>query len=261
MAVERLLECDPAAQVRLAAIEALGRLAPPDAVTILESLTRSHERDIAAAALRALGHLSSDDANTILLTLVRADDAWRRVEAVTALGAKGGVEAVSALQWVAAADGDPDVVQAAIDALVLLASHETDGAFAATTALISLTGERAHREAVVAGLAALPRRRTNDIAKGLEHPSLDVRRAIIEALGRMKNPEASTWLEHALEDQASAVRATAVVELRRLGSRRAARKLLTLARTDPDPDVRHAAVLAVTRHADDVSVDTQREAR
>jgi len=42
------------------------------------------------------------------------------------------------------------------------------------------------------------------------------------------------------------------VWLRRLGSRHAAKKLLALARTDPDLEVRQAAVMAVTQHGGDL---------
>jgi HEAT repeat protein len=65
----------------------------------------------------------------------------------------------------------------------------------------------------------------------------------------MQQPEASRVVESALEDDVPAVRTTAVAELRRLGSRSAAKKLLALARTDPDVGVRHAAVLAVTQQS------------
>jgi HEAT repeat protein len=87
-----------------------------------------------------------------------------------------------------------------------------------------------------------------------------VRRATIEALSRMKHPDASRSLELALEDAVPVVRATAVAELRRLGSRHAAKKLLTLARTDPDRAVRHAAVLAVAQQPADRSSADQPEA-
>jgi len=40
------------------------------------------------------------------------------------------------------------------------------------------------------------------------------------------------------------VRAAAVAELRRLGSRRAARKLVLMSQSDPDPAVRQAATIA-----------------
>jgi HEAT repeat protein len=248
-AVRRLLECDPAGHVRLAAIDVLGRLEVADAASLLGPLTASPEPDLARAAIRALGHLSETAVKPILQQLLRAGEGWRRVEAVTAVAARGGVEAVSALQWVAAADEAPEVVTEAIEALARLASRDRDEAAGATQALISLLVEPATRDAAIAALARLPARRLADVAAALHHPSPAVRRAAVEALGRMQQPEASRVVESALEDDVPAVRTTAVAELRRLGSRSAAKKLLALARTDPDVGVRHAAVLAVTQQS------------
>ena len=60
----------------------------------------------------------------------------------------------------------------------------------------------------------------------------------------MRHPSATRCLESALDDDAPAVRAVAVAELRRLGSRTAMRKLVLLAQSDPDAEVRHAALMA-----------------
>ena len=72
----------------------------------------------------------------------------------------------------------------------------------------------------------------------------------------MKHPEATRHVERALGDGVPAVRAAAVAELRRLGSREAAPKLLALARTDPDDDVRRAAMLAVTQQRPELVTST-----
>src|SRR5207248_1259193 len=159
------------------------------------------------------------------------------------------------LQWVAAAETDPDVANAAISALVLLGSREDADAGAATSALISLMAEPARREALVATLSGLPVRRIGDLAAGLRHGSPDIRRTTVAVLSRMKHPEATRWIESALDDAVPAVRAAAVAELRRLGSRSAAKKLLALARTDPDHEVRQAAVIAVAQRADSTARD------
>jgi HEAT repeat protein len=250
-AVVRVLEHDRAGQVRLAAVDALGRLDPPEVVTMLQPLTVSSDADLARAAIRALGRTRDARAQPILESLTRAADAGRRMEAVAAIGVRGGFEAAATLQWVAAADAEADVSGAAIAALVAIGSRGGEDATAATTALIALTAERAKRETVIASLAGLPPRRIGDLASGLGHPSPDVRRATIEALGRMRQPDASRWIERALEDAVPAVRAAAVAELRRLGSRTAAKTLLRLARTDPDSGVRRAAVMAVTQQPPD----------
>jgi HEAT repeat protein len=251
-AVLNVIERDRAGHVRLAAIDALGRLDAADAVTILHPLTQSAEADVALAAIRALGQTTDARADEVLEGLLRSADGWRRVEAATAIGARGHGPAASSLQWVAAADSDREVVSAAVAALALMGSREGPGAVAAITALIALTAESRTRETLVASLAGLPQRRIDDVARGLRHPSPDVRRATIEALSRMKHPKASESVETALDDSVPAVRATAVAELRRLGSRHAARKLLALARTDPDLEVRQAAVMAVTQQGGDL---------
>jgi len=43
------------------------------------------------------------------------------------------------------------------------------------------------------------------------------------------------------------VRLTAIAELKHLGTRTSQKKLMTLARTDPDGDVRHAATRVLAR--------------
>ena len=248
-AVRGVLERDRAGQVRLAAIDVLGRVDPPDAVSTLQPIAMSPESDFARAAIRALGHTRDEQGRVILEGLLRAPETWRRLETVSAIGCRGGIEAVSTLQWTAAADADRDVASAAITALAVMASLESEDATAATHALVTLTTEAAQREALIAALAGLPVRRIRDVAQGLQHTSPVVRRASIEALSRMKHPDASRAIESALDDPVPAVRATAVAELRRLGSRRASRKLLMLARTDPDAEVRKAAVVAVAQQA------------
>ena len=249
-AVRNLVERDPAGQVRIAAIDVLGRINATDAVAMLQPLTASGDADIARAAVRALGHTRGETAARLLESLLRSTEAWLRLEAAAALGARGGAEAASALQWVAAAETDEDVANAAISALVLLASREDVDAGVAMSALISLMAEPDRREALIAMVSGLPARKIDDIAMGLRHASPDIRRTTIAALSRMKHPEATRWIERALDDPVPAVRAAAVAELRRLGSRKSTKKLLTLARTDPDAGVRRAAVIAVTGSAD-----------
>jgi HEAT repeat protein len=247
-AIVTCLERDPAAHVRLAAIEAIGRLQPADALQILEPLTASSNEDIARAAIRALGHVEQAAALAALERDVRAPAAWQRQAAIEALMLRHEPRVPELLQWVAVADDDRDVVQAAIDALTRVAvrEHEAQGR-EATRALITLTAEPARRQQAIAALSGLPARRTVDIASGLRHPAPDVRCATVEALSRMKQPDASRAVETALNDSAAPVRLAAVAELKHLGSRTSQNKLMALARTDPDVEVRRAAMLAIAR--------------
>jgi HEAT repeat protein len=149
----------------------------------------------------------------------------------------------------AAVDRAPEVVAAALDALARVGRRDDEQGSAAARALIALTAEPSRRESAIGVLSGLPARSIADIAAGLRHASTDVRCASVEALGRMKRPDASRALEAALDDPASLVRLTAVAELKHLGTHTSQRKLMALARTDPDGEVRHAAMRAVA-HAD-----------
>jgi len=243
-AVRQCLERDSAGQVRLAAIDVLSRLHLPDILATIEPLALSEDTDVARAAIRALRHVDDPAAEGMLDRLSRSADGWRRLETAAALGERGGAHAVSSLQWVAAADEDRDVAHTAIAGLAVLAARDGEAGAEAVRALVALTAEAARREASVSALARLPVSRAADLAAGLTHASAAVRRATVEALSRMRHTEATRRIEAALDDPSASVRASAVAELRRLGSRHAARKLVLLAQSDPDAGVRHAATMA-----------------
>jgi HEAT repeat protein len=65
----------------------------------------------------------------------------------------------------------------------------------------------------------------------------------------MRHIQASGRLQAALDDESADVRLAALTELRHLGTRGVDRRVVTLARTDPDALVRRAA-LAVLKRTD-----------
>jgi len=249
------LEGDAAPHVRLAAIEVIGRMTPSEALTVLQPLASSPNEDIARAAIAALGHVKRDAALAILEEASHAPESWKRLAAVEALAGRLEMRVPEILQWLAAVDHAPDVVAAAVDALARVGMRDDEQGSAAARALVALTAEPSRRESAVSVLGGLPARRIADVVAGLHHPSTDVRCASVEALGRMKRPDASRALESALDDGASSVRLTAIAELKHLGTRTSERKLMVLARTDPDSEVRHAAMRAVAR-ADGLGIDS-----
>lgn len=246
----RLLDAlrdDPAPQVRLAAIDAVGRMGTAEALDALEPLTRSADPDLADAAIRAIGHIEGAAPLPMLERYLRAPETRRRIAAVTAIAARAEPPAIELLQWAAAADEEPDVAGAAIEGLAAIAQRPDAQGAGAVRALMALTSEPARREAATDALGRLPPRRIDDVAAGLRHASAVVRRATVDALSRMKHPSASRALESALDDAEPSVRLAAIRELKHLGSRAAERRLMTLARTDPDAAVRRAAMLAAAR--------------
>src|SRR4029077_21207839 len=121
---------------------------------------------------------------------------WRRLEALAVTGHCRSVDAVVTLQWAAGGDGSAAVAEAPIPGLATLASRHDRAALEATKALVALTAEPSRREAAIAALARLPISRAGDVAAGLTHASLVVRRAIVEALSRMRHVDATRWIEH-----------------------------------------------------------------
>ena len=145
--------------VRLAALDVLGRLQPPDIVAILAPLALSEDADVARGAIRAMRHVTDPAIDGHLDALSRASDEWRRVEAITASAQRGGPNAIAALEWVAAADESAAVAESAIDGLAAIATRAPrDGAAGAdaTRALVALTAEPSRRDAAVTALARLP---------------------------------------------------------------------------------------------------------
>ena len=207
----------------------------------------SANEDIARAAIGALGHVDQPEALAVLEREARAPASVAAAGRDRRADVRRDAGLSRILQWVAAADGDAAVVSAAVGALTTLGRREDrPGQRSRSCASSRWRPSRSLRPAVIAALSSLPPRRTGDIAAGLRHASPAVRCAIAEALGRMKQPDASRALEGALDDAASPVRLTAVAELKHLGTRTSQRKLMQVARTDPDAEVRRAAMLAVS---------------
>jgi HEAT repeat protein len=237
----RLAFDDPAGHVRLAAIDALGQIASPIAIPALAALTGSPDLDIAKAAIHALGQQAHQDAWPALQASLRGDDQQRRAAAAQAIARHGGPGAIEVLEWTAAADTGAPVIAAAIEGLASIAAA-SPGDPRSVRALVGLAAEAGRRDLVIAALARVPPARIDDLADGLEDPRPAVRIAVLQALGRMRRVEASRWILSALDDEAAEVRLAALTELRHLGTRGGERRLVTLARTDPDGLVRRAAL-------------------
>ena len=240
-ALAQLAETDPANHVRIAAMESLATIGGARAVAVLAPFTESNDPDMARAALGGLGLIGHPNALPPLLAALRLGDPVRQVKALRALGERGGEGAVDAIQWVAAADTAPQVVEAALDALARLKTPE------AVDALINLTSDPARRVACVSALSGLKEEQIELISRGLTRTQASVRRATVEVLGRMKQPRASEFLSLALDDSEAEVRLAAVNALAHLGNRSAERKLVAMAHSDTDSSVRRAAQKALAR--------------
>jgi len=240
-ALAAALREDSATQVRIAAADALGSIGGRRTVSFLAPFVTSDDSDLARAALLALGVVGHPDALYPIQAALRSSEPSRRLVAVRAIAARRDHDAAEALQWAAAADSSETVSDAAIDELSRMATPDS------IAALLRLTSDGRLREKAVVQISKLGHAHLERIKAGLSSPHMETRRAVVEALGRMKHPEASEALSAALDDERPEVRLAALIALRRLGSHVSERKLWTIARSDPDPGVREAAQQGLRR--------------
>ncbi len=237
----RLAKEDSAVPVRISAAQALAAIGGPTATRVLSALLNSDERDISGAAATALGSIGHPDALPPLMAMARSTDHERRLDAIQALGSRADLEVIQTLEWIAATDKEPAVATTAINELASMLTAES------LQSVIRLSVQPALREFCIAALSRIGADHVDAIASGLDHPQTEVRRAVIEALSRMKHPQASKLLAKSLDDPEASVRLAAVTALSRLGSHSAERKLALMISNDPDPGVRHAAQKALER--------------
>jgi HEAT repeat protein len=240
----RLAFDDPAGQVRVAAVNALGRLATRAAVPALDALAACDDPDRAVAAIHALGGIRHADAWPPLQSALRAEGEAHRAAAAHAVARFGGPQAIEVLEWTAATDPSPAVVDAALEGLAAIAISSDDSE-SAVRVLVGLAADPARRDRVVSTLGGLPAPLIDAIARGLGDARVAVRVAVVRALSRLRQPDASRRLQSALDDASAEVRVAALTELRHLGTRGIERRVAALARSDADPAVRRAALSAL----------------
>lgn len=235
--VVALAEADTAFTVRLAAIEAIGKLGGSQAVDVLVRLSATHsvENDIDRAVLTALGRTAHPNAIPFLVAALKSIDSERCVTAMQALSHQTGTTVVEQLQQIAATDKNPRVFEAAIATLAVL---ETPGAIAA---LIELTAQDHCRTDCINALSRQPSAQIATIAQGLSHNQLEVRHAVVKVLQRFKHPAASEYLCTALIDVHQTLRLAVVVALTQLGNIHAMRRLTVISQADPSPLIRQVA--------------------
>jgi HEAT repeat protein len=203
-ALVRLVQTDRSNHVRIAAIEALGRIGGEGAARFVAPLVKSDEPDLVRSAIIALGRISHPDAQPPLLETLHSPDAEVRAEVARALGERRGAEAVEHLRRVASTDAEPLVFEAATDALRRMGTPE------AVAGLVSLTADPTRRETAVAALAQTREALLEEVARGLSPGrAVGVRRAVVEALGRMKIQRAAELLRRAYDDADASVRSAA----------------------------------------------------
>jgi HEAT repeat protein len=201
----RMANEDAAMQVRVVAIEALAGCGLA-ALAALVELSRSTIPDLAQAALVALGTMPGPESKQEILNASHSDDAERRSCAIRAMSRAGSADFVEQLR-ACALGPDAHLAEEARRALTQRRDRES------ALALVDGASRPFRRESCVAALATMGDAAVPALAYGLRTCELDARRAIVEALSRIRSAKAIDALELALEDGQPAVRQAALAAL------------------------------------------------
>jgi HEAT repeat protein/beta-lactamase regulating signal transducer with metallopeptidase domain len=238
-------------EVRLSAVETLGKLRDPRAVqALIQALQQDPDPKVRAMAAWALGEIEDPAAVSALSTALGSDeDEQVRVQAAEALG---NIEDVSAIDALGEAAQDPavEVRRAAVDALgnmddsrvvaLVIPSLRDDDALVRRSAASAL-GNIESPQAVEPLIAV-----TRD-------PDLEVRVYALEALGNQGDIRAQPAFLVALKDERADVRRAAIDGIGNLELGTAPPEVLGAVR-DRDRDVRHGAVSALGNFEDPAAV-------
>jgi HEAT repeat protein len=192
--------------VRLAAIRALGSLGTEADVPVLAAQAGAASDAGKNAARQALVRLRGDRVNPAILAAMDTQEAGVRAELLAVLAARNVRESLPVVLR-CAADADPAVRAAALDALRFMADEQQVDEL---IRLVRQTQDRAERrKAELALMAVCGRARekcAETLAAGLADAVGPTRIVLLQALGRAGGPAALEATAACLQDQDEAVR-------------------------------------------------------
>jgi HEAT repeat protein/beta-lactamase regulating signal transducer with metallopeptidase domain len=265
--IETLSDAHPG--VRLAAIESLGQLQDPRAITALSrALKEDTDPRVREAAAHSLGEIDDSRAVPALLEALRAEKAPNvKVQIVKALGE---IDDPSAVQGIAAVVKDPSI-QVRRAAAWALGEIEDPSAVPALTSMVR-DEDAEVRKYVASALSDIENANAFDaltiLAKDVD---AEVRQHAIDGLGNMEDMRTLPTLLAALRDENAEVRQQAADGIGDLDNLRTAPPALIEALRDTDKDVRQqvasalgnigdaAAVPALKRAVADSDLDVRRQ--
>ena len=244
----KLAEADPAPQVRIAAVQAIGALDADAAVPLAEQFLQEPDTDVARAALGAVAEADNARVDDLLEVAIRSTQMPLRQCAIEAMAARRTSRVVEMLAWAARLTDAPEVAGAALDALSSIAADASEVGSAAVVTLVNIGVEESRRDEAIDALARAGCAAIDAIGDSLAERHAAARLTAVEALARMRHPRASAALTNALNDADPAIRAAAVSGFGRLGSPSAGPVIAVLRESDPDPSVRRKAAIVCRRY-------------
>jgi len=231
---------------RRAAVEGLGHKGSDRALATLVAIANTdRDEDVQRAAVEALGEMPTGRGLSAVREIARSHSRPDvRRAAIETLGEQlPPAEAIALLKSIATSDPSPDVRRAAVETLGERAPTAETARFLST-----LANETQDEDVSRASIEALGEMGDLGLPAVIEiartHPSADVRRSAIEAIGD-KVPAAQALdllAQFARRDRDPDVQREAVQQLGELRNDRAYGLLVEFARTHPSSDVRRAAI-------------------
>jgi HEAT repeat protein len=206
--LRELLAGDIAMPVRIAAAIALGELQDHEAGPLLKEAAQHPEPDLACPAIMALARIPRADARTVFEAALSASDSRRQLAAIEAVAHIP--DYLPKLREVASAAGDERIAASALNALAR--SGDSDS----IAHVVALSERDDRRNECINALANAPVSEVAQIGRGLRHRNPAVRRAVVQALGRMRDHAASRELARAVDDPDRSVSFAAQQALGRL---------------------------------------------
>jgi HEAT repeat protein len=233
---------DQKKELRFAAVEALGQIRAPEAVRPLIGALQDPDRNLRRAAVESLGFVGDPQAVPPLL-LALEDEHWSvRCAAATALGRIRSVKATPALVE-RVGDEDPTVRRAACAALGEIGDARGAGR------LVQLLADAALQPAALEALRRMGAVALPELERAYPQLGPEPRRLVVDLAGRLEDRRARTLLLAALTDDSAQVRAEAALALGDGAWLDAVRPLMGLKASDPAPEVRQAAAVALKKLA------------
>ena len=210
-AVEPLIAAlkDPNTDVRYTAVEALGKIKDPRAFQPLMAALNDSKGEVGkvrAATVLALGEINDPRAFEPLMAALNDSEGEVRAAVVQTLRKNGKIKDL-ALQLLIKHMDDPWVSKEIIPAVADF------GSSAVEPLLATLRPEFSIRDYAIAALVRIGRPGVGLMVTALKDPNKNVRRSVIEALGKINDPRAIEPLIFALKDSDSEVRILAAEAL------------------------------------------------
>jgi HEAT repeat protein len=223
---------DPAGQVRLAAIEAIGSMKITEAAPIFNTLVKDENKDIVVAALHTLGDLEIPSTLSLIVNLLVNTNTRVSLEAIKALGHFQMDEVADHLYKIVVSYQQKEVKQAAIEALGNLRLER------AVNHLLQLSVQKELNETCLKSLLKLKTFAIPLVEQSFLQAALPIKRGMIQFLTATRNPTGTQSLIKLLKTDDEEIRLMCLEALYNIGSLEATEIFEKLLHNDPSLRVR-----------------------